>query len=144
MNITDTEQAIMRIIWTKKQATGREIITEAQLSHDWSSSTIKTLIRRLTDKGMITVDKSKSVFTYLPAVSENDATDDQAKRLFESVCDAYKGTLLTELIQSEPLSQSDIVKMQEILANRAKTAPKQVDCHCLHEDMDEACAMHAH
>ncbi|CAK1228158.1 CopY/TcrY family (CopY) [Fructobacillus evanidus] len=130
----------MRIIWTKKRATGREIVEEAQLSHDWSASTIKTLIRRLTDKEMIAVDKSEKVFTYVPVVAENEATDYNANRFFDSVCDAYKGTLLTALIKDEPLSKTDIQNIRAILDEREASAPDQVACHCLHED-DDSCAM---
>ncbi|GAP00327.1 CopY/TcrY family copper transport repressor [Fructobacillus ficulneus] len=141
--ITDSEQVIMRIVWTKGQATGREIITDAQAAHQWSMSTIKTLIRRLTDKEMLAVDQSTSPFTYTPLVAESDATDDFAQQFFDSVCNAYKGTLLTGLLESEPLSKSDIQKMQAVLAERLPDAPDQVPCNCLHSDIDESCAMTA-
>ncbi|WEV53862.1 CopY/TcrY family copper transport repressor [Leuconostocaceae bacterium ESL0723] len=144
VNITDTERAVMRIIWTKRKATSREIIENAQASHDWSASTVKTLIRRLTDKGVLAVDQSQKVFTYVPRISEEVAADDGADRLFDSVCDAYKGPLLTELVKTQPLSQQDIANIRAILDERQADAPEQVSCHCLAMDGGEACGPNGH
>lgn len=48
--MTPSEWEVMRIIWTKRSVSSLDVIEVMQRKRDWSESTIKTLLGRLTKK----------------------------------------------------------------------------------------------
>lgn len=128
--ITNAEWEVMRVIWTLKQATSQEVITNLN-QYNWQPATIKTLIGRLVKKGCLAVRRQKRPYVYYPLVAENEAMDQAATNLFSHLCNMKKGYTLLTLINATTLSQSDIVKLQTLLNQKALTAPQEVACDCL-------------
>ncbi|WP_369403870.1 BlaI/MecI/CopY family transcriptional regulator [Secundilactobacillus silagei] len=58
--ITPSEWELMRIVWTKGKIYSRELIDLLQEKRSWSDSTIKTLLRRLVKKGLLTTEKKRT------------------------------------------------------------------------------------
>ena len=52
-DITPAEWQVMRIIWTLSKATSTQVIEILQQKVDWKPATIKTLLRRLVEKGAL-------------------------------------------------------------------------------------------
>lgn len=50
VKISDAEWEIMRVVWSKKQASSQEIVSVLATKMDWKPATIKTLIGRLVKK----------------------------------------------------------------------------------------------
>ena len=128
--ITNAEWEVMRVIWTLKQATAQEVITNLN-QYNWQPATIKTLIGRLVKKGCLAVRRQKRPYVYYPLVAENEAMDQAATNLFSHLCNMKKGHTLLTLIKATTLSQSDIVKLQTLLKQKALSAPQKVACDCL-------------
>lgn len=128
--ITNAEWEVMRVIWTLKQATSQEVITNLN-QYNWQPATIKTLIGRLVKKGCLAVRRQKRPYVYYPLVAENEAMDQAATNLFSHLCNMKKGYTLLTLINATTLSQSDIVKLQTLLKQKALSAPQEVACDCL-------------
>ena len=55
--ITDAEWEVMRVIWTQGKTTSREVHTLLNEKKEWKSTTVKTLLSRLTDKGLVGTEK---------------------------------------------------------------------------------------
>ena len=51
--LTPAEWKIMKIVWEKKSCAARDVYTVASREHDWTPSTTKTFLRRLTEKGYL-------------------------------------------------------------------------------------------
>jgi len=72
MNISDAEWEVMRIIWTLDEVKSSEIINQLSERMSWTESTIKTLIRRLVNKGLVKTRKKGRAYIYSAMVSENE------------------------------------------------------------------------
>lgn len=129
--ITVSEWEVMRIIWTLGHTHAGEVIRQLQVKQQWTESTIKTLLRRLVNKGYLRVKRDGRRFVYYPTVSENQMMASETKNLMRHMCDMHKGQMLLDIIKDVPLSQKDIAKMQIELKEKAKTAPEKVKCNCL-------------
>ncbi|GAT18070.1 CopY/TcrY family copper transport repressor [Secundilactobacillus silagei] len=132
--ITPSEWELMRIVWTKGKIYSRELIDLLQEKRSWSDSTIKTLLRRLVKKGLLTTEKKERRFLYTATISETAAMNGSAEQLFDHLCAMKKGATLLNLVEHVTLTQDDIAQLQAALSRKAKTAPKQVDCDCLPND----------
>ena len=134
-DISDAEWEIMRIIWTLNQAHTKEIINEIQAKKSWSDSTIKTLIRRLTKKGLLEAKQDGRGFLYLPTVTQTEMMLDATQELLKRMCDMHKGEVIFNLIKDAPISKSDLTKIKSEIDKKISTAPETVPCNCLEDNI---------
>ena len=134
VTITDSEWMVMRAIWTMVHATSRELIDAMNELEGWSASTTKTLLHRLIQKQAVTQHGGSRPFTYKPVVGEKESMAAAADDLFDHMCAMRAGSTIAGVIQSRELSRADIANLQAILAEKAKTAPEEVQCNCLPGD----------
>lgn len=139
VEISSAEWQIMRIIWTLGRVTSSEIISLMQKKQNWSDSTIKTLITRLTKKEFLSRVKENGRYIYSATVPEQTTMNQYAKSLFSNFCAHKSGSVLNELIDSMEISQNDVETLQKTLNEKAKTAPKKVHCDCLPDGYSEMC-----
>ena len=70
--ISDSELEVMKILWQSKTALSlTQIRLALTATSEWDSSTIKTLVRRLYEKEVLTIEK-REVFYYMPLITEAD------------------------------------------------------------------------
>lgn len=131
VTIAPSEWELMRLVWTKKTITSREIINLMQQKRDWSDSTIKTLLNRLVKKGLLSTEKTGNRFVYRATVEEVAAMDHETQMLFDQLCSMKVGTTVAHLLKHLTLTQKDIADLQAILDQKATTAPETVACNCL-------------
>ncbi len=129
--ISPSEWELMRVIWTKGQVTSRELIDTLQMKRDWSDSTIKTLIRRLSKKDFVSAEKQHGCFVFQARIQEKEAMNASAEALFHDFCAMNRGQTLVDLIQELPLSRRDVQELQTVLTKKMANAPEKVPCNCL-------------
>ena len=130
-NISDAEWEVMRIVWTLEKAYTSQIIDQLKAKKDWSESTIKTLMRRLVQKGLLITKKDGRNFIYIPTVSQVEMMHHAASSLLNKMCDMHKGEVILELLKEAPISKGDLMKMTKEIDKKEKTAPNMVPCNCL-------------
>ncbi|KRL01501.1 transcriptional regulator [Liquorilactobacillus capillatus DSM 19910] len=132
--MSPSEWEVMRVIWTTGGASSKEVISLIQAKSTWSESTIKTLLRRLVEKKMLSTIKEGRRFFYRPTITEAAAMDKVVSDLFDHLCSMKKGGVILKLLSELTLSRSDIEQMQQLLSQKIKTAPVAIACDCLSND----------
>lgn len=134
-SMSRAEWQVMRIIWTLGQTTSKEVIDILERKTDWKAATIKTLIIRLQKKNFLKADETKRPYIYKPLIAEESAIHQSVNDLFDNLCCMKKGSAINDVIQNSDISQSDISALIATLTEKAKTAPKTVECDCLEADL---------
>ena len=113
--LTPTEWHLMECLWEKSPRTGREAVEYLEKSVGWSRSTTLTMLRRMTEKGVIRCGEEDGVKVYEPLVRKEEAmryeTDDFLNRV-------YKGSLpmlMSAITQKQDLSRKEIDELYAIL-----------------------------
>ena len=113
--LTPTEWHLMECLWEKSPRTGREAVEYLEKSVGWSRSTTLTMLRRMTEKGVIRCGEEDGVKVYEPLVRKEEAmlheTDDFLSRV-------YKGSLpmlMSAVTQKHDLSRDEIDELYAIL-----------------------------
>lgn len=130
-DITPAEWQVMRIIWTLGHSTSSQIIDILQQKVDWKPATIKTLLRRLVEKGALKTTKQGRAFIYTPLIKEQITMNEAADQLFSSICEMHLGSTLDHVIESVTLSKNDIKRLQDLLSKKIQNAPEKVECNCV-------------
>ena len=106
--ISDSEAEVMRVLWEAGRSIPiADIRKELAKTSRWETSTIKTLLRRLCEKGAVTADK-KEVFYYTPLVSEAEYNEYVTQGLIDRLYSGSAKNLVSSLLGNSKLSDSDI------------------------------------
>ncbi len=102
----------MRVLWDA----GRELsITDIRKAleqkSNWETSTVKTLLRRLCDKGVVSAIK-KELYCYKPLVSEQEYKDFTTQNLINRLYAGSAKKLVASLLGSRKLDDSDIKELR--------------------------------
>jgi len=112
--ITDSEFLVMRVLWEAGQELTITQIREAlEKTTDWNSSTIKTLIRRLVNKGAVEASK-KEVYYYKPLITEAEYNKCVTKDLIDRLYNGSAKNLVASLIDNKNLTEKDIEELRSM------------------------------
>ena len=133
--ISSAEWEVMRVLWTKGEATSTEITKILSTKQDWSASTVKTLLGRLADKGYLTSRREGRTYLYQAVLNEEEANLTAVYEVLSKICLTKHHHLLGQLIQQIPMTIEQMKDLQGILASKVSVERVQCDCkpgqcHC--------------
>ena len=112
--ITDSELLILQALWEKGESMSlTELRRTVQERSGWESSTVKTLVQRLCNKGVLTQEK-REVYYYAANLSE-EAYNAAATESF--IHRVYRGSarkLVAALVETNDLTQNDVAELMEM------------------------------
>lgn len=131
MSISNAEWEIMRVVWTKEETTSSQILEILEQKTDWTASTVKTLLKRLVDKGYLATQRSGKSFLYSALVSEEEAINRQADELFDKFCQRKHTAIIKHLVETTLMTMADINDLQALLLSKKEEALEEVSCNCI-------------
>lgn len=129
--ITDAEWEVMRVVWTLKKVTSKEISDVLKEKKEWKPATTKTFIGRLVKKGMLNTEAKGNRYLYTAAVNENEGLQSVTDGLFEHICNKEVGKTIADLISEATLSYKDVEMLAEVLEAKKEDAVEEVECDCV-------------
>jgi predicted transcriptional regulator len=115
--LTPAEWKVMRVVWGLGGAgcAARDVYTEAGRRHGWSASTVKTLLRRLVEKGYVRTTAVGNSFLYRPARSALSSLKGAADALLEHALEGTTGPLIAHMVRKGNLTQQEIDGLRALL-----------------------------
>jgi BlaI family transcriptional regulator, penicillinase repressor len=113
--LSKAEWKVMRIVWELRKAMAREVYTIAGQRHAWSPATVKTLLKRLVDKGYLNTTQVGNGFVYRPARSALATLQLAADTILSNVVDGTTGPLLAHMVEQVTLDPDDIDALQRLI-----------------------------
>lgn len=132
--ISNAEWQVMRVVWSLSKASSKQIIDALVTTKDWKPATTKTLIGRLVKKGYVGTKRNGRAYEYFPLVKEQDTINQEIVESFSNICQKHVGNALSMVLEQYTLTQDDITKLQDILKEKKKGAPKTLACNCVSQD----------
>jgi predicted transcriptional regulator len=117
--LTEAEQRIMRVLWSKSEASVREVTDALEPTYPVAYNTVLTLLRILTDKGYVTPRQEGRAFIYTPAVSRADARSRALRKLVSQFFEGSPTALAQHLIRMEDLSAEEVQSLKDELERGA-------------------------
>lgn len=109
--LTDLQQAILNIIWSKGPVTSEQVREALLPRHPLRDSTVRTLLRRLETRGYVTHRLEGKVFLFSAAVAHQRV----AARTVQQVIDRFWGgsvqQFLTGLVDEKVLTIKEIERL---------------------------------
>ncbi len=112
VKISEAEWSIMKVLWDGCEENDRgmtlgEIVSALSETSDWSNTTIRTLIIRLSEKGAVEIDKTTGVYKYTPTTSKEDCVKSEVESFIERVFDNSTYKLMASLVREGRLTEKE-------------------------------------
>jgi len=124
-DLSRAEWKVMKIVWELRKAMAREIYTIAGEQYSWTPATVKTLLKRLVDKGYVSTTPVGNGFVYRPARSALSALQSAADTLMTNVVEGVTGPLLAHMVERVSLSEDDLDVLQKLIDAKKKSLKKR-------------------
>lgn len=115
----------MKVIWEHAPITSTEIVKRLKQVTEWKDNTIYTLITRLANKKMISIDKSSSPNLCYPLMSQEDGMKRERHFFLEKVYNGSLNLMLANIIEEENLTEKEIQELKSILDEKDHRGKKE-------------------
>ena len=118
--LSAAEWKVMNSVWRRKSCAARDVCQDARREHGWSASTVKTLLRRLVEKGYLQTTQVGNSFLYRPARPALSALRRAADALLQNALDGTVGPLLAHMVKTSRLSADEVAELRALLDKHDK------------------------
>jgi len=122
--ISKAEYEIMKILWSEYPLGTNDIAERAQQTHSWNQKTIHTLLSRLTTKHVISYEQRGRMYYYFPLISQKKYLEQENHIFLDQFYDGKIAPMLSSLLSSTELSDSDLKNLYEIINSKIKSGDK--------------------
>jgi BlaI family transcriptional regulator, penicillinase repressor len=119
----ELERSILLIIWRMGKVTAERVREE--LGRPLKDSTIRTVLRRLEEKGYLAHSVENRTFLYRPAESRQRVAGRAVKRIVDWFCEGSVEALLVGMVDSKVLGRAELQRLAERIAQAQADAAQE-------------------
>jgi BlaI family transcriptional regulator, penicillinase repressor len=125
-NLTEAELRVMRVLWSRKQATVGEVLEHLEDDRTPAYNTILTILGILERKGYVTHTREGRAFTYLPLVEQREARQSALSQILHRFFDDSRELLVLDLLGHEQTNSEELRRVRELLKPAPQLANERV------------------
>jgi BlaI family penicillinase repressor len=118
VQMTQAEWEVMTVVWQRAPVAASVVVKELHAQKQWTLATVRTLLRRLVNKGALRQQVEGKRYIYTPLVSMESCIRHESESFWKRIVDRAPSVALIHLVKRAVLSKSDIEELRRIL--RAK------------------------
>lgn len=120
IRISEAEWEVMVVVWERAPVAAATIADELKKRRQWSLATVRTLLRRLVNKGALQSQPEGKRYIYTPRVSRDDCVRRESESFLDRVLGRAPAVSLLHLVKKADLSSQDIEELRKILREKEK------------------------
>ena len=124
--LSNSEWLIMKAVWKYEPCAAPDVQEALHDSTRWTYSTVKTIMDRMVQKGLLTTERIRNLMLYRSAIMESEA---QRGEVFRTLKRAFNGALtpmMQFLLDKHHLSEEELDRLAALInAKRRKVAPSK-------------------
>ena len=117
----ELERDVLLIVWRHGHVTADKVREE--LDRPLKDSTVRTVLRRLEEKGYLAHSFDDRTFVYRPAESRQRVAGRAVKRIVDWFCEGSVETLLVGMVDSKVLDRAELQRVANRISANQKVVP---------------------
>ena len=113
--LSGAEWNLMESLWEYSPKVGSQIVTDMAARTGWSRSTTLTMLRRMTEKGLIACEDSGQMKTYAPLIEREEAVRKETENFVNRVYNGSISLLVSGFVERQRLTGQEIEELRRIL-----------------------------
>ncbi len=120
IRITEAEWEVMDIVWDQAPVAASTIVDRLESKRQWTLTTVRTLLRRLVNKGALEQRPDGKRFLYSPRISKAECVRWESDSFLDRVLGRAPAVSLLHLVRRADLTPEDIQELRRILREKEK------------------------
>lgn len=108
------------VVWERAPVAATKVVEELKKRKQWSLATVRTLLRRLVNKGVLRQQLEGKRYLYTPTVSKEECVRRESESLLDRVLGHAPSISLVHLVRKADLSSEDIQELRRVLREKEK------------------------
>src|SRR5215813_3513216 len=114
--ISETEWAVMKIVWAHAPCSAGQIIeTLSAQDPTWHPKTVKAFLNRLVRKRALGFKKEGRAYLYRPLAREEESVDAASESFLERVFGGSLKPMLAHFVERKKLSAEEVRELKQLL-----------------------------
>ena len=118
IQVTEAEWKIMEVLWDHAPRTIGEITRILEPETGWTRHTVITLLKRMTEKGVVSVDDSERAKLYTPMISREEASTEETHKFLSHIFKGKASLLVNHLVEAGDLSEDDLRQILNVIEGK--------------------------
>ena len=114
----ELEQAVLEALWQAGSSTAEDCREARGATHPMKDSTVRTVLRRLEEKGYLAHEVRGRTFVYRPAEARQSVVARAAKQLVDRFCGGSVEQLLAGMVDNEVVDSEELERLARRIARR--------------------------
>jgi len=121
-DLGELEREVLLLVWRQGSATADTV--RGALTRPLKESTVRTVLRRLEDKGHLSHTVDGRTFVYRGAESRGRAAARAVKRIADWFCEGSLAEVVAGLVDAEMLDRKELARLAEKVAKARRGSRK--------------------
>lgn len=118
--LSNLEHALMDILWKRGPATAEQIRGALASKHALKDSTVRTVLKRLEEKGYVTHKSEGRAFIYSVVEKPRSVAVRAVRQILDRFCGGSLEQLLVGLVENEVVDRKELEELARKVAREGK------------------------
>lgn len=115
IEITKAEWFVLECLWKESPKTVMQIVKEMKEQAGWAKSTTTTMVKRMTEKGLLRCEEGEKARLYYPMVDQEEAVHRETESFLDRVYQGSIGMMMSAMVKRNNLTEKDIEELHALL-----------------------------
>ncbi len=116
--LTRGEWSIIQAVWDNEPCAAPTVQEVLEDKIGWSYSTVKTMMDRMVDKGLLKTKRVRNLILYSSTITKKDAQSGEIMRAMKRAFDGALTPMMQFLIESRKLTVEELDELEEIIKSK--------------------------
>ena len=116
--LTEAEWQVMRVVWEHQPCAAPAVQEELQAVRDWSYSTVKTMMDRMVEKGLLKTEKIRNLFLYRSTITRSQAQKGEIMRTVKRAFDGALTPMMQFMLDSSDFTTDQLGELEELIRKK--------------------------
>ena len=118
VQVTEAEWKIMEVLWDHSPRTMTEITAILEPETGWTRHTVITLLKRMLEKGSISMDDTERAKKYTPLITREQASTEETHKFLSHVFKGRASLLVNHLVDAGDLSEDELEQILDMIKDK--------------------------
>jgi len=116
--LTDLESEVMRAVWDGGKCTVEAVHLIVSRNRHLKETTIRTLLRRLEQKGYLTHESEGRAYVYRAVEPSRSLAARAVRQIIDRFCQGSVEELVSGMVEAKVLSKTDLDRLEKFVRDR--------------------------
>src|SRR5436309_14248094 len=116
--LTDLENAVMRVVWDSEPCSVEAVYEVVSQTRDLKETTVRTLLRRLEQKGYLQHDSEGRAYVYRATEPSRSLAARAVRQIIDRFCQGSVEELVSGMVEAKVLTTDEISQLEEFARQR--------------------------